>query len=129
MSKKSKSGSLDPIELLSIFQSGVLSVRVNGYPFVKVDAGSRRLDLEAQGIKESGLKLSELMKQEGPGEKGIRGAISRSESTATKLYESEWSLAIYDKGNTILRMGQGVSRLTGHISVNILKLRSLLKNF
>jgi hypothetical protein len=128
MSKRSKTNFSDPLELLSMFESGVLSVQVNGYPFVKIDAKSHQLDLEAQGIKEFGLKLGELIKLEDSGEKGIKGIISTSRSTARKLSERGWSLAIYDKGSSVLKMGRGVSRLTGHISVNILKLRGLLKN-
>jgi hypothetical protein len=123
-----KSESTDPIELLSIFQSGVLSVQVNGFPFVKVDAETRSLDLEAQGIKESGIKLSGLMKLEGGEDKGIRGIISTGGSTARKLSERGWSLAIHDKGSTVLKMGHGVSRLTGHIQVNIFRLRKILQS-
>jgi hypothetical protein len=128
MSKRSKTNFSDPLELLSMFESGVLSVQLNGYPFVKIDAVSHQLDLEAQGIKEFGLKLGELIKLEDSGEKGIKGIISTSRSTARKLSERGWSLAIYDKGSSVLKMGRGVSRLTGHISVNILRLRGLLKN-
>jgi hypothetical protein len=117
----------DPLELLSMFESGILTVAVNGFPLIKVDAGSRSLDLEAQGMREFGMKLSELAELES-GVKGIRGIISASESTARRLSERGWSLALYDKGSNVLRMGRGVSRLTGHIQVNLLKFRRILEN-
>ena len=126
MTKWEKSNK-DRLELLSMFESGILTVAVNGFPLVKVDAESRSLDLEAQGIKECGIKLSDLIKLES-GEKGIKGIISASESTARRLSDEGWSLILYDKGNKILRMGRGVSRLTGHIQVNLLKLRRILEN-
>lgn len=117
----------DPLELLPLFQSGILIVEANGFPVLKLDSGERSLDLETQGIKECGIKLSKLIEVEG-GAKGIRGLLSASESTAKRLSDDGWSLALYDKGSRILKMGRGVPRLTGHIEVNLLKLRSLLKN-
>ena len=124
---KQRKGDADTLMLLSIFESGILTVEVNGSPLVKVDAESRSLDLEAQGIKECGLKLSKLIEFE-TGEKGIKTMISASESTARRLSERGWSLALYDRGSTILKMGRGVSRLTGHIQVNLLKFRRILEN-
>lgn len=126
MPKQQKSDA-DTLELLSMFESGILTVEVNGFPLAKVDAESRSLDLEAQGIKECGIKLSKLIEFE-TGEKGIKTMISASESTARRLSERGWSLALYDRGSTILKMGRGVSRLTGHIQVNLLKLRKILEN-
>jgi hypothetical protein len=122
--RKSNTGTL---ELLSIFQSGALTVEVNGYPLVKVDAESRSVDVEARGIKECGIKLSKLLEFE-TGEKGIGSIISATELTARRLSNLGWSLILYDKGSRILRMGSGVSRLTGHMQVNLLKLRKLLEN-
>ncbi len=124
---KPAKGPADPLELLPLFQSGILIVEANGFPVLKLDSGERSLDLETQGIKECGIKLSKLIEVEGEA-KGIRGLLSASESTAKRLSDDGWSLALYDKGSRILKMGRGVSRLTGHIEVNLLKLRSLLKN-
>jgi hypothetical protein len=117
----------DPLELLTLFQSGILTVKANGLPVMKLDGGERSLDLETQGIKECGIKLSKFMEVESRG-KGIRGVLSASEGTAKRLSNDGWSLAIYDRGTRILKMGRGVSRLTGHIEVNLLKLRSILEN-
>ncbi len=124
---KQRKSDADTLKLLSMFESGILTVEVNGFPLAKVDAESRSLDLEAQGIKECGIKLSKLIEFE-TGGKGIKTMISTSESTARRLSESGWSLALYDRGSTILKMGRGVSRLTGHIQVNLLKLRKILEN-
>ena len=124
---KQRKSDADTLKLLSMFESGILTVEVNGFPLAKVDAESRSLDLEAQGIKECGIKLSKLIEFE-TGGKGIKTMISTSESTARRLSERGWSLALYDRGSTILKMGRGVSRLTGHIQVNLLKLRKILEN-
>jgi hypothetical protein len=124
---KQRKSDADTLKLLSMFESGILTVEVNGFPLAKVDAESRSLDLEAQGIKECGIKLSKLIEFE-TGGKGIKTMISTSESTARRLSERGWSLALYDRGSTILKMGRGVSRLTGHIQVNLLKLRRILEN-
>ncbi len=117
----------DNLELLSLFKSGILTVQMNGYPVLKVDAKERSLDLEAKGIRECGIKLSNLIELES-GKKGIRGMVSGSETTAKRLYEKDWSLTLYDRGSKILRMGRGVSRLTGHIQVNLLKFQRILES-
>lgn len=117
---------LDPVALLSIFDSGVLTVGVNGLPLLKVDAGSHSVDVEAAGVKECNIRLSSIMKLEGKGS-GFTNLLKASNSTAKGLFETGWKFALYDKGQTILTMGRGVSRLTGRMRVNPLKLRRLLE--
>jgi hypothetical protein len=124
---KSEKQSSDPIELLSMFQSGIMTVEIDGFPVLKVDGKDRNLDLEAQGLRKCGLKLTKLVQSE-TGKKGIRGIISASGLTARKLSQEGWSLNLFDRGSRILRMGRGVSRLTGHVEVNPLKIRNLLEN-
>ncbi|MCL5068138.1 MAG: hypothetical protein M1368_07290 [Thaumarchaeota archaeon] len=117
---------VDPVDLLSIFQSGVLTVGVNGLPLLKVDVESRSVDVEAAGVKECNLKLSSLVELQ-RGSSGFQDLLKGSRSTARELFEKGWKFVLYDKGQTILLMGRGVSRLTGRIRVNPLKLRKLLK--
>ena len=116
----------DPLDLLSLFASGILTVGVNGLPFLKVDAESRTVDVEAVGVKESGIRLSRVIELEG-GQKGARGLLKGSESTAKGLSEKGWTLILYDKGSSILTMGRGVSRLTGYVRVNPMKIRKILE--
>lgn len=118
--------SVNPVNLLSIFESGVLTVGVNGLPLLKVDAESRSVDVEAAGVKECNLKLSSIVKLE-TGRSGLPELMKESRSTAKELSEKGWKFILYDKGQTILSMGRGVSRVTGRMSVNPLKLRKLLE--
>ena len=116
----------DPLYLLSLFASGVLTVGVNGLPFLKVDAESRAVDVEAVGVKEYGIRLSKVIQLES-GQKGVRGLLKGSESTAKGLSERGWRLTLYDKGGSILTMGRGVSRLTGYVRVNPMKIQKILE--
>lgn len=108
--------------LLPLFRSGSVNVAANGFPALSLDCGSRSLDVETRGVEESGFKLSQLVDHRG----GVAGLIKDSESIAKKLAREGWTLTLYDKGTRALTMGSKVSRLTGHIRVNPLKLRRLL---
>lgn len=121
---KRRSGKTTLADLLPIFTSGSFTVSVNGVPAVAVDAESRLLNLEAKGVKKSGLKLLNVIKEKG---EGVTGVLKTSESTAKKLSDSGWRITVYDGNDVVLTLGCGVSRLTGYIHVNPLKLRTLLK--
>ena len=111
------------IELLGLVPSGKATVSVAGRPLVTIDADKKTLDLEAGLAGAAGLRLSDLMKlEEGPG-----GAIEGSLRLPGALAHLGWRLTVYSEGDTILTMGSGVSRLTGRISMNPLRLRKLLK--
>lgn len=108
--------------ILSHFYSGSLRVAANGFPVLSLDCASMSLDVDASGVKESGFKLSEILGHWG----GIAGMLKDSEAIANKLARDGWTLTLYDSGARALTMGRKVSRLTGHISVNPLRLRRLL---
>ncbi len=125
--EKNNAAVFDALELLSLFQSGTLTVRVNGVPTVKVDGEGRALELETRGIKEFGLKLSKLGElAEGGARGGIRGMLSTSERAARHLSSEGWTMSLYDNGSRVLKMGRGAPSLTGHIEVNLWKLRKLV---
>ena len=109
--------------ILPLFSSGSLSVAANGLPLLSLDSKTRSVDLDARGVEESGLKLSQLVGHRGR----IVGLLTDSEGIAKKLAREGWTLTLYDKGARALTMGSRVSRLTGHIHVNPLKLRRLLR--
>lgn len=123
--KVESSGVLLVNHLLPLFRSGSMSVAANGFPVLSLDCMSRSLDVEAGGVKESGLKLSQLIEHRG----GVAGLLKDSEAIAKKLAREGWTLTLYDKGSRALTMGSKVSRVTGHIRVNPLKLRRLLGEF
>ncbi len=118
--------SFHPLDLLSMFESGTLTIGIQGLPLLKVDAALRSLDVEATGVKESGIKLSKIVELQA-GQTGVVGLVKGSESTAKGLSENGWKLTLYDKGSPILTLGRGVSRLTGHVQANPLKLRKILE--
>ena len=115
----------DPLNLLSFFSSGILTVGVNDLPLLKVDAGTRSVKVEAEGVKECGVSLSNIIELQGG--KGVRAMLKSSQSTAKELSEKGWRLTLSDNDSALITMGCGVSRLTGHMRVNPLKLRKVLE--
>jgi hypothetical protein len=109
------------IDLLSLLSSGGITVTVAGHPLLSVDSSERAVDLDIHGAKEAGLRLSDLVGLAEPGAGVLRG----SESVASRLSQLGWRLTIYDRGDKVASLGSGVSRLTGHISVNPLRLKGL----
>lgn len=111
------------IEFLELVPSGKATVSVGGRPLLSVDADARAMNLEADGMSEAGLRLSDLIKlKEGHG-----GAVEVSLHVARALSRLGWKLTLYERGDEVLSMGSGVSRLTGRIRVNPLRLKKLLE--
>lgn len=80
--------------------------------------------MEADGVREAGLHLKDLVKLE----EGGRGGMLVGSMNATRtLSRLGWRLELYDEGERLFSMGSGVSRLTGRVGLNPLKLRKLLK--
>ena len=113
------------MDLLSSFQSGVLTVGVGGFPLLKVDAASRSIEVEAAGVKQTGIKISRVIKSS-QAQGGVVRFIKESESTARALSRNGWELSLYDRGSRVLVMGRGVSKLTGYVHANPLKLGKIL---
>lgn len=121
-SEKQETESGGVFGLLSLLASGGITVTAEGYPLLSVDSGARELAIEVQGAKQVGLKLSEMIKLAEPGPH----VLTESESLAKELSRLGWKLTLYDKGNRVATLGSGVSRLTGHVSLNPLHLKGLL---
>jgi hypothetical protein len=111
------------LDILGFFSAGTLTVTVGGYPLLSVRSDQREVDLEVEGVQRAGLSLSELIKLEEEG----KGTLITSEHIAKKLSSIRWRLTLYDRGSRILTMGSGVSRMTGRVRVNPLKLKRLLR--
>ena len=111
------------IELLGLLPSGKVTVSMSGRPILSLNADEKTLDVETEGMTDAGVHLSDLVKlQEG------RGAIIEGPTrTAGVLSRLGWKLTLYGEGDRILSMGSGVSRLKGHISLNPVRLRKLLR--
>ncbi|MDG6997501.1 MAG: hypothetical protein JRN15_00105 [Nitrososphaerota archaeon] len=117
----------DPLELLSLFASGTLSINVDGHPLLKVDAESKSVDVDGPRVKECGIPLSKIIQLEA-GRKGIIGLLSGSRATASRLSKKGWRLTLYDNGSELVRIGKGTSRLTGHMSMKPTRVRKILKS-
>ncbi len=124
--RDSQSGLAAPLSLLPLLTSGSLSVSVNEHPMLQVDSESRSLGIEVAGMRESGLVLGKLLAG-GREEKSLGRLLAASEGIAKKLSEIGWTLTLYDGGSSLLSMGRGVSRLTGHVRANPLELTKLLR--
>lgn len=93
---------------------------------LRIDPESRSLNVEAAGIRESGFRLGKMLIGSGE-ERSVRRLLTSSESLAKKLSEIGWTLTLYDGSSGLLSVGSRVSRLTGHIKANPIKLRKLLR--
>ena len=108
--------------LLALVPTGRATVSVGGRPLVTVDADRKMLDLEVAGMEESGVRLLDFVRSgAGP------GAAIESVRAGGTLSRLGWKLNVYAGGDRVLSMGSGVSRLTGHVSVNPRGLKKLLK--
>lgn len=118
--------SQDPIDLLSLFASGKLTINIDGKPLVKLSADSKSLDVEGNRIKECGIPLGKVVELES-GRGGVAGLVSGSRNSAKRLSDQGWKLDLYDEGDKLATLGRGTSRLLGHISANPTKVKRLLK--
>ena len=112
--------------LLPRFKSGGLSVSVNGAPMVRLDSESKLLSIEADGMRQSGIRLGKMLGL-GRGRGGVGKLLTESEGMARRLSEMGWTLTLYDRDQRLLSMGNRASGLTGHIAANPLKLGRLLE--
>ncbi len=111
------------LDLLAFVPAGRATINVGGRPFISIDSDQKTLEVEADGAKEAGLRLSGLVKLQG----GPAGVLEGSGHVAGALSRLGWKLTLCAEGDRVLTMGSGVSRLTGRINVNPLKLRGLLE--
>lgn len=109
------------VRLLALVPAGRATVTIGGRPLLSVDSDEKTLEVDADGAREVGLSLSHLMRLEGP-----LGALGESGRVSGALSRAGWKLTLYADGSRVLSMGSGVSRLTGHVSVNPLRLKKLL---
>jgi hypothetical protein len=109
--------------VLALLPAGKVKVTVKGHPMISVDADAKTLEVETQGLREAGLRLSELVEL-GTGTSSLLRGTSRVTGALSK---AGWKVTLFAEGERMIVMGSGVSRLTGRISVNPLKLRKLLK--
>lgn len=108
--------------LLALVSTGRATVKVAGQPVLSIDSDEKTLEVEADGAKEAGLRLSSVVRtSEGPS-----GMLEGSERVAGKLSNLGWRMTLLAGGDKVLTMGSGVSRLTGRISVSPLRLKKLL---
>ncbi|HYB75372.1 MAG TPA: hypothetical protein VEC08_00285 [Nitrososphaerales archaeon] len=115
------------LHLLPSLTSGSLTMTVNKLPLLKVDSDSRSLSVEAAGVRESGLKLGEVALSRNGEKTSLGTLLSSSERLARSLAQVGWTLTVYDGNSDLLSMGRGISRMTGHVSVNPIKLMKLVR--
>jgi hypothetical protein len=111
------------VGLLALLPAGKAKVTVKGLPVISVDADAKTLEVETEGLKEAGLRLSDLVEMG----TGTPSLVRGSGKITGALSKSGWKVTLFADGEKMLVMGSGVSRLTGRIRVNPLKLRKLLK--
>jgi len=111
------------VELLGAVPSGRMTVSTGGLPFVTVDADSKTLDVDLEKAKGAGLQVSDILRIEGGRTASVRGSVH----VAGALSRLGWKLNLYSGGSRVASLGRGATRLTGHVSVNPLRLKTLLE--
>jgi len=111
-------------DLIGLISAGSATVTVAGRPFLRLDCEGKSVELETDGAKEAGLRLSTVVRVEGTGTGA--STLRGSAHIANALARQGWRLILYAEGHKVLTMGAGVSRATGRISVSPLGLRRLL---
>jgi len=119
-----RKGSLtSALELLGAMAGGKATIMVQGRPMVSIDADRKTLEVDAGSAKDSGLRLADLIREEG----GQLAMLTGPVRIARALSDEGWGMILLAEGDVLLKMGKGTSRLTGRISVSPLKARKLLK--
>ena len=119
-----RKGSLaSALELLGVMSGGKATITIRGHPVINVDADEKALEVDAEGAKEVGLRLPDLVREGG----GLLSALTGSVRIAGILSEQGWELTLRSEGDDLLKMGKGAHRLTGRISASPMKARKLLK--
>lgn len=119
MNSEDRSASL--LDLLWLVSAGKATITVKGLPFLSINSDEKILEVETDGAKEAGLHLRDLVNLR----EGSVNVLEGSERAARELSRLGWKLTLNAEGERILSMGSGVSRVSGRISVNPLKLRQL----
>jgi hypothetical protein len=111
------------LDLLALMPAGKATVTIGGRPFLSINSDEKTLEVEVDGAREAGLRLSDLVQLQ----EGSTGVLKGSRRTTEALSQLGWKLTLCSEGDRILTMGSGVSRLTGRIRVDPLKLKKLLE--
>jgi hypothetical protein len=112
-------------ELLSILElipSGRITVNVGDCHFLRIDSDAKTVEIDTDGARVAGLRLSALLRMR----EGSGNFLQGSEHILGLLASLGWNVTIFVAGDKVLTMGSGVSRLTGYVSVNPLRLRKLI---
>jgi hypothetical protein len=119
--EREKSVAPSLIDLLAFVPAGKATVTVAGRALLAVDADEKTMEIEADGARAVGIRLSDLVKVQG----GTANMLEGSVHAAGVLSRLGWKVTLYADGEKILSVGKGASRLTGRFSVNPLGLRKL----
>ena len=111
------------VELLGSVPSGRMTVSIGGKPLVTLDAERKTLEVDLEKAKGAGLDISEIIRVEGGRTASIRGSVH----VAGALSRLGWRLDLYSRGEKVISLGKGPSRLTGHVSFNPLRLKRVLE--
>jgi hypothetical protein len=108
--------------LLGRLTNGSVRLEVDGELFVELDASSRTVRVQAEPLLGLERRLRTVPSEDRPHlweARGLPGALARS----------GWRVTVADGGEELVRVGHGVSALTGHLSVTpraLWRLRRLL---
>jgi hypothetical protein len=108
--------------ILTRLTNGSLRLEVDGRLLAELDAGSRTVRVQAEPILGIERRLRALPSEDRPHlweGRGLPGALART----------GWRMTVEDGGEELVRVGHGVSALTGHLALSpraLWRLRRLL---
>jgi len=114
------------LRMLSSVASGSLTINLNNFPFVKIDGKAKTLDVEIKGFEQSGLKIGDIMPS-GKGKGSFLDTVKQSTDFARGLHDDGWSIRVFEGEQSLLKMGRGVSSMTGFVWLNPLKIPRLMR--
>ncbi len=105
-------------ESLERISGGSLEATIDGDPFVVVDADHRDVTVQVDRLLERDRSMHAFFAEERVQLWEVRGIPSA-------LARAGWEVRLRDGPDDLVRLGRGVSTLTGHVHVSLAALRKL----
>ena len=105
-------------ETLERISGGSLEATIDGAPFEVVDADHRDVTVQVDPLLESDRSMHSFFAEE-------RVRLWEARGVPSALARAGWAVRLRDGPDDLVRLGRGVSTLTGHVHVSLAALRKL----
>lgn len=107
------------VRILGLLRSGSLEAVLDDMSVAQLDATKKEAKIDVQLLVITHARAAKFLSREGLGVLGLPGLLSKK----------GWKLTFVHRGRKVLEAGNGVSALTGHVSVSVPELLRLRKLF